>query len=79
MGEAQMKLTWKPGNSLRIAYVADGKDYSYQISFNAISEQYRVLKLRQSGGQILNSTFALTIDGAMARAQTWENADGQAG
>jgi hypothetical protein len=72
LGEAQMKLLWQSGTGL-ISYVAEGKEYSYRVAFLPASEKWAVSKLRQQGGQAVNMFTCLTLQGALARAQAWEN------
>ena len=77
-----MKLEWKSGTGF-VMYVSDGEQCSYQISTDLDSllhpgrdRRFVVLQLRQPAGQVVRRTFALTTEGAMARAQVWENGHG---
>lgn len=74
-----MKLKWEVGGqgfkSLLPEWVADGAMSSYQVLFLPLDGKYMVRKLRQPNGQIVASVFALTLDGAQARAQVWEDAE----
>lgn len=72
-----MKLLWQAGTG-KESYVADGEEYSYRVSFIPVTREWVVTKMRQAGGQTVKLFSCLTLEGAFARAQTWEN-DGQKG
>lgn len=67
-----MKLNWKKSEGNR--WTAEGKHYSYAVVHDAASQYpFRVLKTRQPGGQIVNSNATVSLVGAQARAQVWED------
>lgn len=67
-----MKLKWTQSESHR--WLSEGKHYSYAVLVDPASRfQYRVLQMRQQGGQIVNSNATLSLTGAQARAQVWED------
>lgn len=72
-----MKLKWEVSrtalSNVLPEWAADGASYSYLIRHLPIASKYQVLKLRQPAGQIVAETFSLTLEGAHARAQTWED------
>ena len=67
-----MKLVWNKSEGNR--WIADGKSYSYAVVHDTASPYpFRVLKMWQAGGQIVNSNATVSLVGAQARAQVWED------
>lgn len=69
-----MKLSWKQDEADLRRWAAEGKMYSYAVIHDSASPYpFRVLKMRQPGGQVINSNATLSLTGAQARAQVWED------
>lgn len=67
-----MKLTWKQTETNR--WVAEGKMHSYAVVHDPASPYpFRVMQMRQQGGQRINSNGTVNLVGAQARAQVWED------
>lgn len=70
-----MRLTWK--EIATGVWEADGTRYSYRVITYKVggNNLYRAEKERQRGGQVVDANNIASLDGAFARAQTWENAE----
>lgn len=67
-----MKLAWKSIEPHR--WTAEGKTHSYAVLYDPASPYpFRTLQMRQQGGQVINRSGTLTLTGAQARAQVWED------
>ena len=68
-----MKLVWSEPE--RGHYVAEGERSSYSVVVRSqdTAYRYRVLQMRQPGGQVTNRNETVSLEGAFARAQVWEN------
>jgi hypothetical protein len=69
---ATTKLSWNSTEPHR--WTAEGRLHSYTVLYDPGSPYpFRVMQMRQPGGQVINRNGTVTLTGAQARAQVWED------